>query len=115
MSPGHRPRTMKKAHEEMQNRNTRRGKILCRDDKSFTKFEQLLARAENEGRIDGDFKCLVCGMCYLHQDEVEKCCMITNDGGIALESFKCPRCDTEHFRQEDANECCIDEEEEADI
>ncbi|MBC8424086.1 hypothetical protein H8E07_08170 [bacterium] len=49
--------------------------VLVRD-KSFVKFEQLLSQAENEGRIDGDFKCLVCGMRYLHKDEAENCCKI---------------------------------------
>ena len=55
----------------------RRGdaEVLVRD-KSFVKFEQLLTKAENEGRIDGDFKCLVCGMRYLQKDEAENCCKI---------------------------------------
>jgi hypothetical protein len=55
----------------------RRGEteILIRD-KSYVKFEQLLAKAENEGRIDGEYKCLVCGMRYLHKDEAENCCKI---------------------------------------
>jgi len=40
------------------------------------KFEQLLSKAENEGRIDGEFKCLVCGMRYQHKDNAENCCKI---------------------------------------
>lgn len=49
--------------------------VLVRD-KSFVKFERLLAKAESEGRIDGDFRCLVCGMRYLQKDEAENCCKI---------------------------------------
>ena len=49
--------------------------VLVRD-KSFVKFERLLAKAEAEGRIDGDYKCLVCGMRYSQKDEAEICCKI---------------------------------------
>ena len=49
--------------------------LLVRDE-SFVKYRRLLARAENEGRIDGPCKCLVCGMRYLSKDEAESCCNI---------------------------------------
>ncbi|MBU2235540.1 CDP-alcohol phosphatidyltransferase family protein [Patescibacteria group bacterium] len=52
---------------------------LKRDDRAYVKFEQLLAKAENEGRIDGQSKCLICGMRYLHSDEAYKCCRIGDD------------------------------------
>ncbi|MCP4291863.1 MAG: hypothetical protein GY780_08525 [bacterium] len=49
--------------------------MLVRDE-SFVKYRRLLRRAENEGRIDGPCKCLVCGMRYLTKDESEACCSI---------------------------------------
>ncbi len=45
-------------------------------DKSYVKFERLLSKAENEGRLDGHFKCLTCGMRYSVKDEAEGCCKI---------------------------------------
>ncbi len=49
--------------------------ILIRDE-SFVKFERLLNKAENEGRIDGPCKCLVCGMRYMVKEEAENCCKV---------------------------------------
>lgn len=49
--------------------------ILVRDE-SFVKYERLLSKAENEGRIDGPNKCLVCGMRYLSKSEADSCCKI---------------------------------------
>ena len=49
--------------------------ILVRDE-SFVKYERLLSKAENEGRIDGPNKCLVCGMRYLLKSEANNCCKI---------------------------------------
>lgn len=49
--------------------------ILVRDE-SFVKYERLLSKAENEGRIDGPNKCLVCGMRYLSKAEADSCCKI---------------------------------------
>ena len=49
--------------------------LLVRDE-SFVKYRRLLRRAEDEGRIDGPCKCLVCGMRYLTKDESEACCRI---------------------------------------
>ena len=37
--------------------------VLVRDP-SYVKYERLLHQAEAEGRIDGAFSCLVCGMRY---------------------------------------------------
>ena len=45
-------------------------------DKSYVKFERLLEKAENEGRLDGNFRCLTCGMRYMGKDEAEGCCKI---------------------------------------
>jgi len=49
--------------------------ILIRDE-SFVKYERLLHRAEIEGRIDGPFKCLVCGMRYQTKLDAESCCKV---------------------------------------
>ena len=49
--------------------------ILVRDE-SFVKYQRLLVKAANEGRIDGPNKCLVCGMRYMSKDEAESCCKI---------------------------------------
>ena len=54
------------------------GSVLIKDKTTYVRFEQQLAKAGNEGRIDGDFKCLVCGMRYLHQNEAENCCRISD-------------------------------------
>jgi hypothetical protein len=45
-------------------------------DKSYVKFERLLEKAESEGRLDGHFRCLTCGMRYVGKDEAEGCCVI---------------------------------------
>ncbi len=61
--------------EDTVQRHREEAGVLVRD-KSFVKFERLLAKAEAEGRIDGDYKCLVCGMRYSQKDEAEICCKI---------------------------------------
>lgn len=51
--------------------------ILVRDVDSSTKYvkyHRLLALAEREGRIDGKYRCPVCGMRYLSFDEADVCC-----------------------------------------
>ena len=51
--------------------------ILVRDLDSSTKYvkyHRLLALAEREGRIDGKYRCPVCGMRYLSFDEADVCC-----------------------------------------
>ena len=51
--------------------------ILVRDP-SYVKYERLLLKAEAEGRIDGEFSCMVCGMRYREKFEAETCCTSTN-------------------------------------
>lgn len=51
--------------------------ILVRDP-SYVKYERLLMKAEAEGRIDGEFSCLVCGMRYREKMDAEACCNFTN-------------------------------------
>lgn len=56
---------MQRAREEQE--------VLVRD-KSYVKYEKLLARAEANGRLDGDFKCLTCGMKYIEKKNAVNCC-----------------------------------------
>jgi hypothetical protein len=50
--------------------------ILVRDP-SFVKFERLLLQAEAEGRIDGKYSCLLCGMRYRQKSAAEDCCGVS--------------------------------------
>ena len=50
--------------------------VLVKDE-SFVKYDRLLSKAETEGRIDGPFKCLTCGMRYMSKHEADDCCKIT--------------------------------------
>ena len=43
-------------------------------EKHFVRYDQLIAKAQKEGRISGAFRCLVCGMRYNDKDEAEDCC-----------------------------------------
>jgi len=51
--------------------------ILVRDT-SYVKYERLLVQAEAEGRLDGRFRCLVCGMRYREKVDAEACCRAAN-------------------------------------
>ncbi len=51
--------------------------ILVRDP-NYVKYERLLLKAEAEGRIDGQFKCLVCGMRYREKIDADGCCKSAN-------------------------------------
>ena len=37
---------------------------------------ELLKKAEAEGRLDGKFKCSLCGMRYQTKAEAEECCRV---------------------------------------
>ena len=58
---------MQRAKEEQE--------VLVRD-KNYVKYERLLARAEENGRLDGNFKCLTCGMKYTVKKDAECCCRV---------------------------------------
>ncbi len=45
-------------------------------EKHFVRYEQLIEKAEKEGRINGVFRCLVCGMRFNLKEEAEDCCSI---------------------------------------
>ena len=42
--------------------------------KEYVRYQQLLRRAEVEGRLDGDFVCPLCGMKYHSKEEARDCC-----------------------------------------
>lgn len=45
-------------------------------EKPFVKYEQLIAKAEKEGRISGRFRCIICGMRYNEKPDAEECCKV---------------------------------------
>ena len=47
---------------------------LLMKEKEYVRFEQLLKRAEEEGRLDGTFNCGLCGMKFHSKEEAEDCC-----------------------------------------
>lgn len=49
-------------------------------EKPFVKYDQLIEKAVREGRIDGRFRCLVCGMRYHDKDEADECCKVVTSG-----------------------------------
>ncbi len=50
--------------------------VLVRD-KEYVKYIQLLKKAEKEGRLDGTFCCMLCGMKFHTREEAEECCRVT--------------------------------------
>ncbi len=52
---------------------------ILQKDKNYVKFHRLLAKAELEGRLDGKYRCPVCGMRYLSSSEADECCRIVSD------------------------------------
>jgi len=50
-------------------------------EKPFVKYEQLIQKAEVEGRIDGPHRCIVCGMRYTDKDSAEDCCRAVLEAG----------------------------------
>ncbi len=44
--------------------------------KKYVKYHRLLAKAEKEGRIDGRYRCPVCGMRFMTFDEADACCKL---------------------------------------
>jgi len=47
-------------------------------EKHFVRYEQLIEKTEKEGRINGAYKCLVCGMRFNLKEEAEDCCSIVS-------------------------------------
>ena len=50
-------------------------------EKPFVKYDQLITKAEREGRINGPYRCIVCGMRYLDKDGAEDCCKAVLEAG----------------------------------
>jgi hypothetical protein len=59
---------------------TEKDQALVRE-KPFVKYEQLIQKAESEGRIDGPHRCIVCGMRYIEKDSAEDCCRAVLEAG----------------------------------
>ena len=49
--------------------------LVLERDENYVKFSKLLARAEAEGRIDGRFRCVMCGMRFRVEAEAANCCV----------------------------------------
>lgn len=50
-----------------------KGGVLLKE-KEYVRFDQLLRRAEREGRLDGTYNCTLCGMKYQTEEEAKSCC-----------------------------------------
>jgi len=48
--------------------------LLLEEDENYVKFTKLLQKAESEGRINGLFRCGVCGMRYNEEQDSKDCC-----------------------------------------
>lgn len=53
-------------------------KVLKSDDRNYVKFNKLLARAQEEGRVDGKFRCPTCGMRFRTDVESVNCCAVVD-------------------------------------
>jgi hypothetical protein len=51
-------------------------RILENDDRSYVKFNRLLAKAQAEGRVDGKHRCPTCGMRFKSDAEAANCCAV---------------------------------------
>jgi hypothetical protein len=51
-------------------------KVLESDERNYVKFNKLLAKATAEGRVDGKWRCPMCGMRFRTQVEAQNCCAI---------------------------------------
>jgi len=49
---------------------------VLKKTKNYVKFHRLLEKAEMSGRLDGKFRCPVCGMRYLSASDADDCCKI---------------------------------------
>lgn len=49
---------------------------ILEKSKNYVKFYRLLRKAEEDGRLDGKYRCPVCGMRYLSATDADECCRI---------------------------------------
>ncbi|MBN2070522.1 MAG: hypothetical protein JW814_03605 [Candidatus Krumholzibacteriota bacterium] len=59
-------------------REANEGNVL-KKGKNYVKFHRLLAKAEADGRLDGKYRCPVCGMRFHYEKEADDCCRIISD------------------------------------
>ena len=50
-------------------------------EEPVVKYDQLISKAEREGRINGPHRCIVCGMRYLDKEGAEECCRAVLEAG----------------------------------
>ena len=48
--------------------------LILEQDDQYVKFTKLLEKATNEGRVDGRFRCTVCGMRFHEERDADACC-----------------------------------------
>ena len=48
--------------------------LVLENDENWVKFAKLLAKAASEGRVDGKYRCRLCGMKYNSEAEAGVCC-----------------------------------------
>ena len=56
--------------------------ILRRDldtRRKYVKYYRLLDKASQEGRIDGKYRCPICGMRFMTIDEAAACCNLADN------------------------------------
>jgi len=49
--------------------------LVLENDENWVKFSKLLAKAAAERRIDGKFRCSVCGMRFNTEAQARICCV----------------------------------------
>ncbi len=48
--------------------------LILEQDDQYVKFSKLLEKATTEGRVDGKYRCMVCGMRFKDEKNAEDCC-----------------------------------------
>ena len=48
--------------------------LVLEQEETYVKFTRLLEKAQVEGRVDGPFRCPVCGMRFRAEKESADCC-----------------------------------------
>ncbi len=48
--------------------------LILEQDDQYVKFSKLLEKATTEGRVDGRYRCAVCGMRFNDEKASDDCC-----------------------------------------
>jgi hypothetical protein len=48
--------------------------LVIESDENYVRYTKLLAKALAEGRVDGKYRCQVCGMRFRAEAEMQNCC-----------------------------------------